>query len=51
MATVGTERILTQKHVIRLFKDELGFGYLGHWNDRPDNGNVEEASEHRKPNL
>ena len=43
MSTVGQREILTQRRVLALFLDVLGYAYLGHWKDRPDNGNVEEA--------
>ena len=43
MSKVGQREILTQKHVIDLFKDELGYTYLGHWQDRAGNSNVEES--------
>ena len=43
MSTVGEREILTQRRVLSLFRDVLGYAYLGHWKDRPDNGNVEEA--------
>ena len=33
----------TQNRVIRLFQNELGYAYLGDWNDRTDNSNVEES--------
>lgn len=43
MSTVGQKEILTQKHVIKLFKSELGYTYLGYWKEREDNSNVEEG--------
>ena len=43
MSTVGQREILTQRRVVAFFQDALGFAYLGHWQDRPDNSNVEEA--------
>lgn len=33
----------TQNRVVRLFREELGYHYLGDWMERPDNRNVEEA--------
>ncbi len=42
MSKVGQKEILTQKHVIQFFKDELHYNYLGHWKDRQGNSNVEE---------
>ncbi len=43
MSKVGQREILTQRHVIRLFKDELCYDYLGLWKDRPDNSNIEKT--------
>lgn len=43
MSTVGQREIRTQQRVVAFFKDALGYAYLGHWKDRPDNGNVEGA--------
>ena len=43
MSTVGPREILTQRRVVEFFQDALGFAYLGHWQDRPDNSNVEET--------
>ncbi len=42
MSKVGQKEILTQKHVIQLFEKELGYEYLGNWQDRAGNSNVEE---------
>jgi type I restriction enzyme R subunit len=39
-AKVKTERD-TQNRVIKLFQEELGYNYLGNWQDRCDNSNVE----------
>ena len=41
MSTVGQREILTQKRVIAFFKDALGYAYLGNWQDRDNNRNVE----------
>ncbi|MDO8475263.1 MAG: type I restriction endonuclease subunit R [Candidatus Rokubacteria bacterium] len=43
MSTVGQRELLTQKRVVAFFKDALDYAYLGHWKDRPDNSNLEEA--------
>ena len=43
MSTVGQREILTQRRVVAFFQDALNYAYLGHWKDRADNGNVEEA--------
>jgi type I restriction enzyme, R subunit len=33
----------TQNRVIQLFQQQLGYQYLGNWEDRPDNANIEEG--------
>jgi len=43
MSTVGQREIRTQQRVVAFFRDALGYAYLGHWGDRPENGNVEAA--------
>ncbi len=42
MSKVGQKEIQTQKHVVDLFQSELGYTYLGNWEDRDENSNVEE---------
>lgn len=42
MSTIGQKEIATQKRVVALFEDTLGYDYLGHWIDREDNRNIEE---------
>ena len=42
MSTVGQTERDTQKRVIALFCDELGYRYLGDWTDRQENSNIEE---------
>jgi type I restriction enzyme R subunit len=41
MSDVGKPERVTQERVLRLFRDELGYRYLGDWSDRPGNSNVE----------
>ena len=41
MSTVGQREIRTQKRVIAFFKDALGYAYLGNWQDRVNNCNIE----------
>ncbi len=36
------ERI-TQDRIIKLFKEQLGYSYLGNWEERKDNSNIEEG--------
>ena len=43
MSTVGERELRTQLRVVEFFRDALGYTYLGHWKNRPDNGNVERA--------
>jgi type I restriction enzyme R subunit len=42
MSTVGQPERATQNRLITLFRDELGYRYLGDWADREGNSNVEE---------
>ena len=42
MTAVGEREIWTQRRVVGFFRDTLGYDYLGHWQDRADNRNVEE---------
>ena len=43
MPSVGQPERATQNRVIALFRDELGYRYLGDWTDRDGNSNVDEA--------
>src|SRR5882757_5386087 len=42
MSTIGQPERATQKRVVSLFRDELGYRYLGDWSDRPANSNIQE---------
>ena len=42
MSDIGQLEIATQRKVIKLFVDTLGYNYLGDWRDRENNSNVEE---------
>lgn len=42
MITVGQIERKTQDRVVKLFRDELDYTYLGNWEDLPDNSNIEE---------
>jgi type I restriction enzyme R subunit len=42
VSNIGQSERATQNRVIALFRDELGYRYLGDWRDRDDNGNIEE---------
>ena len=41
MSAVGQREILTQRRVVAFFQDTLGYSYLGDWQDRPNNRNIE----------
>jgi type I site-specific restriction-modification system R (restriction) subunit len=43
MTTVGNIEKITQKRVIKLFCDKLGYRNLGDWSERPENSNIEES--------
>jgi type I restriction enzyme R subunit len=42
MSDVGKAERVTQERVITLFRDELGYRYLGNWIDCDENTNIEE---------
>ena len=42
MTAVGAPERATQDRIISLFKNELGYTYLGRWEDREGNSNIEE---------
>lgn len=41
MSTVGQRERATQNRLVKLFQTQLGYEYLGNWEERPDNRNVE----------
>jgi type I restriction enzyme, R subunit len=43
MTTIGQRERATQNRVVTLFRDTLGYKYLGNWQDRPNNRNIEEV--------
>ena len=43
MSNIGDIERLTQNRVVDLFKNQLHYNYLGHWQDRQGNSNMEEA--------
>ncbi len=42
MSLIGQPEQATQNRVIALFREELGYRYLGDWTDRDGNSNIEE---------
>lgn len=42
MSNITDIERITQNRVVRLFQDELGYTYLGNWEDREGNSNIEE---------
>ena len=42
MSTVGKSERETQNRVIEIFKKELGYEYLGNWEEREENSNIEQ---------
>jgi type I restriction enzyme R subunit len=43
MSTVGQIERATQNRVVKLFREKLGYKYVGSWEDRPYNSNIEES--------
>ena len=43
MSKVGEKEVRTQRRVVAFFTDALGYAYLGHWQDREGNHNLEAA--------
>lgn len=43
MSKVGKSERITQNRVIQLFVNELGYTYLGDWEERPNNSYIEES--------
>jgi len=43
MSKIGKSERVTQNRVIALFRDTLGYDYLGDWEEREGNSNIEEA--------
>jgi len=43
MSTVGQMEGMTQDRVVKLFRDKLGYKYLGNWEKRLGNSNIEET--------
>lgn len=43
MNGIGKKERVSQNRVIQLFQEELGYRYLGNWEDRDNNSNLEEG--------
>jgi len=41
MSDVGQLERATQNRIVKLFREHLGYRYLGNWEDRPNNSNIE----------
>ena len=41
MSNIGEIERHTQNRIIKLFKEQLGYTYLGNWEDRPNNANID----------
>ena len=47
MTTVGQRERITQDRVVARFQTHLGYDYLGNWEDREINGNIEKTILHQ----
>ncbi|WP_417558592.1 type I restriction endonuclease subunit R [Mesoflavibacter zeaxanthinifaciens] len=43
MTKVGSIERITQNRIVKLFTQELGYTYLGNWEERENNSNIEES--------
>lgn len=41
LSAVGQIERATQHRIVKLFREQLGYSYLGNWEDRPNNSNIE----------
>ena len=41
MSTIGQKERATQNRIVALFRDKLKYSYLGNFEDRPNNSNIE----------
>jgi len=42
MSTIGERERITQNRIVKLFKEQLQYTYLGNWEERSSNSNIEE---------
>ena len=47
MSKVGQIERATQNRIVQLFQEQLHYDYLGNWEDRDNNSNIEEAELHK----
>ena len=47
MTNVGQTERITQNRIVQLFKNQLHYEYLGYWEERDNNSNIEEAELRR----
>lgn len=47
MSKVGASERSGQNRIVSLFQEKLGYQYLGNWEDRENNSNIEEAELRR----
>lgn len=47
MTTVGQKEKITQSRIVSLFQNQLGYTYLGKWEDRDNNSNIEDKILHK----
>ena len=43
MTTIGQRERATQDRIVQLFQQQLGYSYLGNWEDRTTNSNIDES--------
>src|ERR1035437_8497535 len=41
MSTIGQKERKTQQRVVKLFREKLGYAYLGNWEEREINQNIQ----------
>lgn len=47
MTTVGQKEKITQSRIVSLFQNQLDYIYLGNWEDRENNSNIEDEILHK----